>query len=347
MSLLKNVCIGLLVALMFTGCAVDKRPDSYKPAINISPSIAAHASLLSKDQALQHALERRNLVISRTGEVLPLNQNVCQSALYYQISDRPLPSYIGQHQDLLSGFVLKVIYSDEQWKVVNPERELMPLNDFYEDFSDTFSAQDQLIFQPSANTTNAQLKQLMQVVSQVFEQHANSFIVSASQAASVKTAGFQAITTKANSQQRFIRSSSHGVTQIQVNDSFGDSETLAIIFESDPLTACMKTNTNLVNDPVNDELKPPLKIDQQLLVATLPKDADFNQLAEQEALFSEGVYLNIWGDKKPYGDNNKLIADRCIKPESHLLAECSSRIGDGNTKTVNGRAILRRVNNEK
>ena len=354
MSILRTVWLYGLLILLLWGCAVDKRPDQYTTAINVSSSLSAHASRLNQHSELQQALKLRNLTVTATGEILPINQSVCNAALYYRLTQAQLPQYIGRHQDLLAGFYIDVALLQQRWSVVDADNDFKGASkqqDFAElaaNLSPRLLAGDAIIIRPAPGLTNSNISQLVTLSKSLFSGHRLQFIVPPKQLSLITRLGAQAISDSATQSHHFLAStaatSAARKRVVLKLDSFDVADAVAVVVDSQPLNACMQTNEHAILSPSQSVTAAPLRIDNVLLASVLPKDADFNRLNEQQKLMSQGQYLTFDNKQKNYQVINKVDSNRCrqLAKGDADYQYCIDRQQDGETVITTKKYIMKK-----
>lgn len=354
MSLLRTVWLYCLLIFLLWGCAVDKRPDQYTSAITVSGSLSAHASHLSQYTDLQKALKYRNLSVTDAGEVLPINQSVCNAALFYRVTQTNLPQYIGKHQDLLSGFYIDVAQVNRSWLVVDTDNDFSAVNnqqqltDVAASLTPKMMRQDVIIIRPAPGLDSASLIDLAQTAKTLFQGHRLQFIVDKQHFALMNNLVVEPLSTVASQSHAFIaateKTSDARKRMIMTMDSFDVADPIAIVVDSQPLTACMQANKHAILSPTQSVTAAPLKVDAALLASVLPSNADFNRLPEQQQLLSQGQYLSTNNQQLSYRVHDKLPNNRCslLKKGDEDYQYCIDRQQDGETVTTTKKYIMKK-----
>ncbi|MCL1051206.1 hypothetical protein L2755_16460 [Shewanella abyssi] len=358
MSLLRTISLYFLLFFLLWGCAVDKRPDHYVSAISVSSSLAAHASTLPQHRELQIALKHRNLIISETGEVLPINQSVCQSQLIYRVTQGAFPQYVGKHQDLLSGFYLDVARVNNDWLVVDTDNDFaqvqsktpsqLTLNTLLLALKPRLMSRDVIIIRPEPELTRSNLKQLIDSIKAQLPKHPLQFVVADKYVAQVEKSGFKAVSDSPGKSHLYLaptQLTSDARKRILMSvDSFNVAEPIAIVVDTQPLMACMQANKSAVPAPTQKIIAPPLKVNAVLLANVLPSNGDFNRLDEQQRLLSSGQYLTIDNLQQSYPLSHQVDSNRCrkLKPGDEFYRYCLDRQQDGDTAVTTQKYIMKK-----
>jgi hypothetical protein len=352
--LLRTISLYFLLIFLLWGCAVDKRPDHYISAIPVSRSLAAHASHLPQHSQLQNALKQRNLIISETGEILPINQSVCNAALFYRVTDATFSQYVGKHQDLLSGFYIDVIRVNNDWVVVDTDNDFtqsqrrLTLPALALALTPKLMRHDAIIIRPEPETRLSDLKQLLQSAKAQFPQHSLQFVVAEKYVVQVEKSGVKGVSDSPAQSHPYLAATSLTSNArkrvLMTVDSFDVAEPIAIIVDTQPLTACMQANKSVVLAPTQKIIAPPLTVDAVLLANVLPSNADFNRLDEQQRLLSDGQYLTIDNQQQSYPLSNKIDTNRCrqLTPGDELYQYCLDRQQDGDTAVTTQKYIMKK-----
>lgn len=354
MSLLRTIGLyGLLIFLLW-GCAVDKRPDQYTSAMTVSSSLSAHASHFSQYSELQKALKYRNLSVTDAGQILPINQSVCNAALFYRITQTTLPQYIGKHQDLLSGFYIDVARVNQSWLVVDTDNDFSTIGNQQNltkvaaSLMAKMMRQDVIIIRPAPGLDSDSLIDLAQTAKTLFLGHRLQFIVDKQHFALMNNLVVEPLSTTASQSYGFIaateQTSDARKRMIMTMDSFDVADATAIVVDAQPLIACMQANKHAILSPTQKVTAAPLKVDTVLLASILPTDADFNRLAEQQQLLSEGKYLSINNQQLSYRVGNKPLSNRCslLKKGDEDYQYCIDRQQDGDTVITTQKYIMKK-----
>ncbi|QQX81730.1 hypothetical protein JK628_07805 [Shewanella sp. KX20019] len=358
MSLLRTISLYFLLVFLLWGCAVDKRPDHYVSAISVSSSLAAHASSLPQHSDLQNALKHRNLIISETGEVLPINQSVCQSQLFYRVTQAAFPQYVGKHQDLFSGFYIDVARVNNNWVVVDTDNDFaqiqsqtpsqLILNELLLALTPKLMIRDVIIIRPESEITRSNLKQLIDLIEVQLPKHPLQFVVPEKYVAQVEKSGFKAVSDGPAKSDLYLAPTpltSDARKRILMSvDSFNVAEPIAIVVDTQPLMACMQANKSVVLAPTQKIIAPPANVNAVLLANVLPSNADFNRLDEQQRLLSSGQYLTIDNQQQSYPLSNQVDSNRCrhLKSGDALYQYCLDRQQDGETAVTTQKYIMKK-----
>ncbi|GAC33935.1 hypothetical protein GPLA_3042 [Paraglaciecola polaris LMG 21857] len=349
--------LALFSVLFVSGCAVDKRPEAYSNAILVSSAFPAHGSSQSQYAALQQALLSRNLLIADNGEVLPVMKGMCEADMLYHISSTNLPPYIGQHQDLYAGFYFDVALVNGSWKVVNTDNDFGQFNSEFDlalltsVLTPRIMPNDTLTIRPQPNVTAKALGELMSLMQSVFPVKRTRFVVSSKFAKQVEQAGYDLVLSSAGASHLYLgdtlsTSAAQERTFFKL-DYTANAELKAFAASEQPLVACMQAH-NFVQPP-SKKFSNKLKAnDLPSVVNVLPSNADFNQLSEQQRLFTTGQYLTINGDVLKYSTYQKLQAgSRCsrLAPSDPLYKYCEDRKQDVSTDYIRRKATMRKQGN--
>ncbi len=358
MLLLRTLSLYFVLFFLLWGCAVDKRPDHYTAAIPVSSSLAAHASHLPQHSELQNALKHRNLIISETGEVLPINQSVCNSQLFYRLTQATFPQYVGKHQDLLSGFYIDVARVNNDWVVVDTDNDFtqsqsknqsqLTLHTLAQTLTPKLMRHDAIIIRPEPGLTRSNLKQLLQLTKVQFSKQRLQFVVPEKYLAQVEKSGVKGVSDSIASSHSYLAptqlTSDARRRVLMTVDSFNVAEPIAIVVDTQPLTACMQANKRVILAPTQNIIAPPLKVDAVLLANVLPSNADFNRMDEQQQLLSAGQYLTIDNKQQSYPLSNKTDSNRCglLKAGDENYQYCVDRQQDGDTAITTQKYIMKK-----
>ncbi|MBH0027550.1 hypothetical protein I6F53_11195 [Pseudoalteromonas sp. SWN29] len=309
--MLKNTrYLGLYVVilLMLSACSsTDPRemiPKVYKQKIKIQQGYQ-HSSTLPSDQRLLHALKQRNLVISDTGQVLPMFAGLCNAQLYYRVSSNTvMPSFVGKHRDLLSGFYLELNTADNNWFLIksqtNKDSKEM-LSGVVSKLKTRLNEQDLIILKVPENTPQSALVNLESYAKQLFTNNRTQLITS-------------------------IKPKIKGLER-------------ALIVGNDVLADCSK-NADFITK-AQTEYTPTDSLAE--LVLSLPSNADFNQLTHQKVLMSQGQYLTIDAKTVNYSAYLKGINRDSCQTMSHLNPDyiyCFERKQDASDLISDGPFII-------
>lgn len=354
MLLLRTVGLyGLLIFLLW-GCAVDKRPDQYTSAIAVSGSLSAHASHLSQYKDLQKALKYRNLSVTDAGQILPINQSVCNAALFYRVTQASFPQYVGKHQDLLSGFYIDVARVDHRWLVVDTDNDFSAVSN-QQDLTEVAASlmpkmmrKDTIVIRPAPGLDSSSLTDLVQTAKSLFLGHRLQFVVAKHQLALVNNLAVEPLSATPSQSYGFIaatnQTSDARKRMLMTMDSFDVADPTAIVVDSQPLIACMQANKHAILSPTQNVTAAPLKVDAVLLASVLPTNADFNRLSEQQQLLSQGQYLSINNQQQSYRVGNKPLSNRCslLKKGDEDYQYCIDRQQDGDTVITTKKYIMKK-----
>jgi hypothetical protein len=311
--MLKNTrYLGLYVVflLMLSACSsTDPReliPPTYEQKIKIQQGYQ-HSSTLPSDQRLLHALKQRNLVISDTGQVLPMFAGMCEAQLYYRLSPNTvMPSFVGKHRDLLSGFYLELNPADTNWFLIKSQTNKdskEALSGVVSKLKTHLNEQDLIILKAPENISQSALVNLESYAKQLFTDNRTQLITST--------------TAKGKGLER------------------------ALIVGDDVLADCSKNADFITN--AQTEYAPTDSLVE--LVLSLPSNADFNQLTHQKVLMAQGLYLTNDAKTVSYSAYLKGInSDRC-QTMSHLNPNyiyCDKRKRDARDLISDGPFIIKK-----
>ncbi|WP_165725273.1 hypothetical protein [Pseudoalteromonas sp. SA25] len=300
----------IVILLMLSACSStdprEKIPITYKQKIKIQQGYQ-HTSTLPSDKRLLHALKQRNLVISDTGQVLPMFAGVCNAQLYYRLSPNTLmPSFVGKHRDLLSGFYLELNTADNTWFLIKSQtnkdsKEV--LSGVVSKLKTRLNEQDLIILKVPENTPQSALVNLESYAKQLFTHNRTQLITSTKP----KIKGLER----------------------------------ALIVGNNLLADCSK-NADFITQ-AQKEYAPTDSLVE--LVLSLPSNADFNQLKHQKVLMSQGQYLTNDDKTVNYSAYLKGInSDRC-QTISHLNPDyiyCDVRKRDASDLISDGPFIIKK-----
>jgi hypothetical protein len=346
--------LGLCSVLFVSGCAVDKRPEAYSNAIVVSSAFPAHGSSQPQYAAVQSALLNRNLLIADNGDVLPVMKSMCEADMLYRVTSTNLPSYVGRHQDLFAGFYLDVAFVNGSWKVVSSDNNFAQVNSEFElsllasVLIPRVTTSDVFIVRPQPNISAKALKDLLASVQSLLPAKRTRFVVENKLAKQVEQAGFRAVLEHAAAKYWYLgdtlsTSAAQDRTFFAINSS-ANAELVAFATRSQPLMACMQAH-NFVQPPNKKFNIKSKATDLPSVVSMLPSNADFNQLSEQQKLFSSGKYLTINGDVLKYSTYQKLQAgSRCsrLSPSDPLYKYCEDRKQDVSADFKRRKATMRK-----
>ncbi|WP_233267344.1 hypothetical protein [Paraglaciecola sp. L3A3] len=347
----------LFSMFVISGCAVDKRPDAYSNAITINHTFPAHGSSQAKYKLLQNALLSRNLMIADNGDVLPVMKDMCQADILYRVTNTKLPPYIGQHQDLYSGFYVDVALVNGMWKVVSTDYDFAQFSD---EFDLSFIAtvlnplatpNDSFFVRPPPSVSTAELADLLESVKSLFTAKRTYIVVPNVYSNQVEQAGYRAVHNYASVSHLYLASplatSTAQDRTFFTLDLTANAQVSAIVVHDKPLMACMQVH-NFVPPPNNVFSTNSKKSDLASVVNILPSNADFTQLNKQQKLFKSGQYLTINGDELKYSTYYKMKSgSRCSRLESSdpLFKYCEDRKQDAASEFKRKKATMRKQGN--
>ncbi|MGB3724934.1 MAG: hypothetical protein WA981_04145 [Glaciecola sp.] len=337
----------LLIASAFTvSCANDKRPEAYVNPISVVQHFPQHASTLSKHQSLLSALKQRNLVIDKSGTVLPITESTCGTNLYYRITGPNLPSVIGEHQDLLSGFYIDVAYR-QQWQVVDTDYHFSTQNDGF-NLSLLLSAllpvinnNEHLVVRTPAKTNPQKLLELASIMSRNLPAANISMVVDTEASVLLAKYNINSVLNQPTAHKDYLGEqllTSKAKHRVLMRGK--PAKISGLVADANILKACMET-TNVVT-PAKAMPSPNMSMTD--VVLALPSNANFNALSRQVNLLSQGEYMHINGDILQYSTYQRLQNnDKCatLKVNDPLYKYCVDRKQDGQT-TFTSKAIIMR-----
>ena len=322
--------LSLFSVLVVSGCAVDKRPETYSNAIAVSSAFPAHGSAKAQYAALQQALLQRNLLIADNGDVLPVMRGMCEADMLYRVTSSNLPTYIGQHQDVFTGFYLDVALVNSSWKVVSTDNDFTQFTSEFDlallasVLTPRMMPSDEIYIRPQPGVTENELADLLAAVQSLLPVKRTHLVVSS------------ALSTSAAQDRMFFKLNYTANAELQ-----------AFAVSTSPVIACMQAH-NFVQPPSKKFISNTKANDLPSVVNVLPSNADFSQLAKQQSLFTSGQYLTINGDVLKYSTYQKLQAgSRCsrLAPSDPLYKYCEDRKQDVSTDYIRRKATMRKQGN--
>lgn len=304
----------IVTLLILSGCSStdpsELIPKTYHKKMTIQQGYQ-HASTLPSDQRLLNALKQRNLVISETGQVLPIFEAVCNAKLYYRFSpNTPMPSFVGKHRDLLSGFYLDLNIENNNWFLIKSQANKgskEALSIVAEKLKPRLNIKDLIILKAPETTSQSALANLDDYTKQLFTNHRTQIITS-------------------------TKPTVKGLER-------------ALIVGDDVLADCTK-NVDFITEA---QTKYRSQNDLDELVLSLPRDADFNQLTRQKLLMIQGQYLTKYAKTLDYSVYLKGIRnDRCqtLSPSNSDYVYCVERKRDASNKIKDGPFIFKKQSNK-
>lgn len=341
--------------LFLIGCATDKRPEKYQNSINVSQSLAFHSSVNPIYTGMQRSLGKRNLLVADNGDVLPINGYMCKANLLFHLTDEPFPVYMGQHQDLFSGFYIETAIMQNKWHVVitnnefNRPKKAFELSFLSQKMTPVIHGSDQLVIRPAPTSTANSINALVLYIKGAFPTTKVTYVLAPSVAKQITLHGADIISTNAATNYSKTYLANNSLTSqakkrvIVTIDQFNTPIVSDLVVDNGPLLACMQ-NSHFVRSATK-VLAPTLtKISRELAIDVLPSNADFSKLSRQQVLLKSRKFLSIDGDVLNYDDFQGLEAkDKCkgIQPADKLYAYCSDRKQDGKTEYEREKAILK------
>lgn len=300
----------IVILLMLSACSstdLSKMiPESPGQKIKITQGYQ-HTSTLPSDKRLLHALKKRNLVISDTGQVLPFFEEVCNAQLYHRLLPNTLmPSFVGKHRDLLSGFYLELNIADNNWFLIKSQtnkdsKEV--LSSVVSKLMTRLNEQDLIILKAPENTPKSALVNLESYAKQLFT----------------------------NNRTQLITSTKPKIKGLE----------RALIVGNDVLADCSK-NADFITKAQTKYTPTDSLVE---LVLSLPSNADFNQLTHQKVLMSQGQYLTNDDKTVSYSAYLKGINRDSCQTMSHLNPDyiyCFERKQDASDSISDGPFILKK-----
>lgn len=349
--------LSLFSVLFMSGCAVDKRPDAYSNAITVSSAFPAHGSAKAQHAALQQALLQRNLLIADNGDVLPVMRGMCEADMLYRVTSSNLPPYIGQHQDVLTGFYLDVALVNGSWKVVSTDNDFTQFTSEFDlallasVLTPRMMPSDEIYIRPQPGVTENELADLLAKVQSLLPVKHTRLVVNSALLEQVEKAGYSAVLENAAARYLYLgdtlsTSAAQDRTFFKLNYT-ANAELKAFAVSTSPVIACMQAH-NFVQPPSKKFISNTKANDLPSVVNVLPSNADFSQLAKQQSLFTSGQYLTINGDVLKYSTYQKLQAgSRCsrLAPSDPLYKYCEDRKQDVSTDYIRRKATMRKQGN--
>lgn len=354
----REFCVFLVLllfsVLVVSGCAVDKRPDAYANAIVVNSAFPAHGSSLEQYGALQNALLSRNLLIADNGDVLPVMKDMCDADMLYRVTDTQLPPYIGQHQDLYSGFYLDVALVNGNWKVVSTDNDFVQFEPVFDlellatILNPSMTSADAYIVRPQPGLSTKALGDLLASMRGLLPTKRTRFVVPRAYLSQVEQAGYRGVLYNASASHLYLAatlatSAAQDRVFLQLNSN-ANAEVSAMAVSAKPLMACIQNN-NFVPPPGAVFNGQSTQANLPGVVSMLPKNADFNQLSEQQRLFKSGQYLTLGGDVLTYSTYQKMQgSSRCSRllPSDPLFKYCEDRKQDASTEFKRKKATMRK-----
>ena len=347
----KTVFTFAFYLLFVQGCAVDKRPEDYKPMVNVTAMLPSHASDLPDKQPLQKELLNRNMVVSDSGEVFPINASACDTELYYRVTQLPLATVIGRHRDLYTGFYLDMAPAGDTWQVVLTDNQFtdyqttgISLSTLTVTLGSQLSPGDRLIIRPQPDLSLAQYQGLKAALERSFPDYRKKWILTHSQA---KTLGlnptdYYATVRGAASPylaETLMTTPSRHRLVVKSSPS-GKPANVATVVDTQTLAACQEASSvvkKVEKQPLTTQYSP------LSVVAVLPANADFNQLERQAALLPQNQYLTFDGHITAYDEYFAEPQQQgCAKQKLTIKEQqlCKQRIQDGNKKHLRRKVVI-------